>query len=159
MDHRLVLDIVILMVGFVIGYFFYMKYKTAVGGVIATPFLVIYVIREPAIILSTGLAISMGLIALEIVHDRFLIYGRRAFYIAAFISMIVFLTTYNYIDIEARAASAFTSLIGGIIAYNMHKEIVTNGDYVKPIVVWISEFASTLVVGTILYFLLIGWPP
>ena len=149
-------DVIVLMVGFLIGYLYYIKYRTSVGGVIATPFLVIYVIRVPEIILSTGLAISLGLIALEIAHDRFLLYGRRAFYIAAFVSMIVFLATYNYVDIDARAVSAFTSLIGGIIAYNMHKEIVTNGDYLKPILVWIAEFITITVISIAIYFILVS---
>ena len=151
MEHVLALDILVLMLGFVVGYLYYIKFRTAVGGVIATPFLVIYVVKEPAIILSTGLAISLAVVALEIVHDRYLIYGRRAFYVAAFISMIVFLSTYNWIGTQI--SSAFTSLIGGIIAYNMHKEIVSNGDYLKPVLVWMAEFLTVIIIALIIYIL------
>ena len=141
--------ILILSVGFVLGYFFYTRFKISPGGVLATPFLVLYTLEDPSIFVIFVLAFVASVFAIDFFVKRYLIYGRRLFYLALLISLVI--SAVLYIILNPSFSTVFFSIIAGIIAYNSHKELMGGTDYMKITVIWFSEFILLYVFGFAIY--------
>ncbi len=142
----------ILAFGFLLGYYFYVKFKISPGGVLATPFLVLYTLEDPLIFIIFLVAFVASILSIEFFIKQFLIYGRRLFYIALLISLII--SALLYITLNPEYSTVFFSIVAGIIAYNSHKELVSGTSYRKITYVWFSEFIIIYIFGFILSF----WP-
>ena len=141
--------ILILSVGFVLGYFFYTRFKISPGGVLATPFLVLYTLEDPSIFVIFVLAFVASIFAIDFFVKRYLIYGRRLFYLALLISLVI--SAVLYIMLNPSFSTVFFSIIAGIIAYNSHKELMGGTDYMKITIIWFSEFILLYVFGFAIY--------
>ena len=109
----------ILSIGFLGGFVIYTRYGSRVGGVVAVPLAVIeslaYPLIVPFLIIGSIVSYMIGMI----IFDEFLIYGRRLFYV--FLIASVFVMTIPTISVLPQAFN-FSTILPGIIAYNMHVE-------------------------------------
>ncbi len=109
----------VLLAGFGYGFILYNKFKVQIGGVIATPLLVLYILDEPlsaVVFLVSTIAVYAFL---EILVETTLIYGRRLYYLGAIVSIISTYLLKNYLEIPQ---PAFFSIIPAIIGYNLYRE-------------------------------------
>ena len=115
---------IILLVGFVLGFILYEKFGTRVGGVLAIPLAVVYCLAElkliPVLIVATLMTSLIG----YLIFRTFLIYGRRMLYIYAGTSIFFTIPLILLIGAEA---TVFMSIIPGLLAYNLHREMNSSG--------------------------------
>lgn len=111
-------EIYTLIIGFIIGFFLYTKFKFRGGGVIVVPILSVYFVKFPSLIPYMILISIITFFILEILYSKFIIYGRRLMYVSLFIGMILSLTlVFKFGDI-----GWYGFLIPGLLAYNFHRE-------------------------------------
>lgn len=140
---------VILAVGFVTGFFIYTRLGSRVGGVVAIPLAVVeslaYPLIIPFIIIGSATCFYVG----ESVFVRYLIYGRRLFYVFLTASVIVMAQLIISVHLPPFSLSF---IIPGIISYNLHVERGRK----KSIAVGIAYFAGLFAIG--LFCILVVMP-
>lgn len=141
------LGALLLFVGFLLGFFIYSKYKVQVGGIVATPILALYVLREPISIAVFAIATAAALLAIELAVRRTLAYGRRLYYYSAFVSIP---TTFFLARILGIAQPAFFSIIPTIIAYNIHREVESVHTFARSMFIWLCELFAIIAFGAAL---------
>ncbi len=138
----------ILSIGFIVGFIFYHKFKTSMGGVLATPFVVLYTLDDPSLFIVFVFAFLGCIFAIELGKNYFLLYGRRLFYLS--ISMSLIISAALFILLNPQFSTVFFSITAGIIAYNAHKELMANVHYLKLVYLWFLEFSIIYILGFII---------
>ena len=138
----------ILSVGFVVGFLFYHKFKTSMGGVLVTPFVVLYTLDDPTLFIVFVFAFLGCIFAVEFGKNYFLLYGRRLFYLSITASLVI--SALLFIIMNPEFSTVFFSITAGIIAYNAHKELMANVHYLKLVYLWFLEFAIIYIFGFII---------
>jgi hypothetical protein len=143
------LSALILVFGFALGFLFYSKYKVQIGGVIATPLLVLYVLCCPVSLVVFFIATVAAFATIELLVDTTLIYGRRLYYFAAIVSIII---TFSLLRLFRIPEPAYFSVIPAIVGYNLYRESESVDNLARSIIVWLVQFASTLAVAYMLFW-------
>ncbi|MEB3760130.1 MAG: poly-gamma-glutamate biosynthesis protein PgsC/CapC [Desulfurococcales archaeon] len=142
-----ILTALILIIGFLIGFIVYSKFKVQIGGVIATPLLVLYVLNYPKSIIVFIIAVVMTYLVLEVLVETTLMYGRRLYYIGAIVSII---TTYILMKYISIVQPAYFSIIPAIIGYNVYRESESVENLARSILIWLLEFLSILAIALVI---------
>jgi len=109
----------VLGIGFLAGFLVYTRLGSRAGGVVAIPLAVVESLAYPLIIPFLIIGSIMSYIIGMIVFEEFMIYGRRLFYVFLIISIIIMTSP---IVSTIPHAFNFSTILPGIIAYNMHVE-------------------------------------
>ncbi|HIQ12956.1 MAG TPA: hypothetical protein EYH44_00995, partial [Thermoprotei archaeon] len=125
------------------------RFRISPGGVLATPFLVLYTLEDPSLFVIFILAFIASLYSIDLFVKRYLVYGRRLFYLALIVSLII--SAALYMILNPKFSTIFFSIIAGIIAYNSHKELMGGAHYMKITGVWFGEFVIIYILGFIIY--------
>lgn len=156
-----VIQVMILLFGFVFGYFMYELYRYRAGGVIAVPILVLYSLEAPValpiFVYSTAICYLIGFI----ITERMLIYGRRLLYLYLTTSLLVtsfsFFFVLYYLNLDLLTISV-GAIFPGLIAYNIAREAYSFKAGVKTVMMMIWHFFIVLMFGFIV-LLASGWRP
>ncbi len=109
----------VLVIGFLAGYLIYTRLGSRAGGVVIVPLSVVESLAYPFIIPFLIIGSIVSYILGMIFFEEFLIYGRRLFYVFLIASILIMagpiITTIPH-------AFNFSTIVPGIIAYNMHVE-------------------------------------
>ncbi len=109
----------VLIIGFLAGFLIYTKLGSRAGGVVIVPLAVVeslaYPFILPFLIIGSIASYMVGMIFFE----EFLIYGRRLFYVFLIASILIM--TGPIVSTIPHAFN-FSTILPGIIAYNMHVE-------------------------------------
>ena len=144
-------EIIVLLTGFIIGYFLYTKFKFRSGGVLVIPFLAIYSIKFPLMLPLIFLASAITLLIMEIMFKKYIIYGRRLTYLSYVIGIIVLVVFYFLLEIES---TWYSMLLPGMIAYNFHREINSHFPFLKAFSIFLIYLFVLITVGFLgLYFI------
>ena len=143
----------VLLIGFGLGFLVYDRFKVQIGGVIATPLLVIYVLSSPGSIIIFLIATISVFLLIEFLVEYTLMYGRRLYYLGAIVSIIV---TYSLRGVFNIPQPAYFSVIPAIIGYNLYRESEIVSKLRRSIIVWGAEFGAVLVAGYALGMLMRG---
>jgi len=156
-----IVQLIVLLFGFIFGYIIYELTRYRVGGVVAIPIMVIYTMDEPLMLPIFVFAIIICLLAVYIVTEKTLLYGRRLLYLNLAFSIIITSLIFFYAD--AILNMSFTALtVGtifpGIVAYNISRESYDLENTMKTIVMMVANFLIVLLFAVALSFA-VGWTP
>ena len=156
-----IVQLIVLLFGFIFGYIIYELTRYRVGGVVAIPIMVIYTLDEPLMLPIFVFAIIICLLAVYIVTEKTLLYGRRLLYLNLAFSIIITSLIFFYAD--AILNMSFTALtVGtifpGIVAYNISRESYDLENTMKTIVMMVANFLIVLLFAVALSFA-VGWTP
>lgn len=146
-DNALIAPLV-LIVGFAVGFIMYNEFKVQVGGVIATPLLVLYVLRSPLSLIIFAVSAGLSYAVIRVLVNFTLMYGRRLFYLAAIVSIT---TTYMMLGLLSVPSPAYFSIIPAIIGYNLYRETESVERVSRSILIWLIEFAIIYAIAYTLY--------
>lgn len=115
-----VVTLVLLGTFLLLGLVAYERYRWRLGGVLVLPFLVMYSIGKPILLVVFAVSAAVTFLAGEFLHQRTLLYGRRL------------LVTHLVVALTASYATAFAlgvaessiifPLLPGLFAFNLHRE-------------------------------------
>jgi len=156
-----IVQLIVLLFGFIFGFIIYELTRYRVGGVVAIPIMVIYTMDEPLMLPIFVFAIIICLLAVYIVTEKTLLYGRRLLYLNLAFSIIITSLIFFYAD--AILNMSFTALtVGtifpGIVAYNISRESYDLENTMKTIVMMVANFLIVLLFAVALSFA-VGWTP
>ena len=156
-----IVQLIVLLFGFIFGFIIYELTRYRVGGVVAIPIMVIYTLDEPLMLPIFVFAIIICLLAVYIVTEKTLLYGRRLLYLNLAFSIIITSLIFFYAD--AILNMSFTALtVGtifpGIVAYNISRESYDLENTMKTIVMMVANFLIVLLFAVALSFA-VGWTP
>ncbi len=130
-------------IGFIGGFVIYSRYGSRVGGVVAVPLAVVeslaYPLLIPFIIIGSIVSYMIGVI----IFEEYLIYGRRLFYV--FLIASVFFMTGPIISTIPHGFN-FSTILPGIIAYNMHVEKAMT----RSIAILLISFSALFLIGLLI---------
>ncbi len=117
--------LVTLLFGFIFGFYLYEMKRFKVGGVIAIPILVIYMLQDMIILPIFIVSAIACLVIARLIAEKTLLYGRRLLYCFLAISIVatstIIAVTQHLFDPLVQEMVVFT-IFPGIIAYNISKE-------------------------------------
>ena len=140
-----------LLVGFIFSYIIYTYKKFRLGGVISIPLLAIYTIKFPLIALVIILSSIIIFIFLEILMERFVLYGRRLLYISMILSVLFMVLIELSIS---KNPEWYAMLLSGLMAYNYHREAHSGVDITKSIAVYFLLYFVCLVSSAVAFFII-----
>lgn len=155
------LQFLILIFGFLFGFFMYEFTRYRAGGVIAIPILVLYGLEAPLTLPIFIYSICMCLLIGYIITEKTLIYGRRLLYLYLTVSILVtsfvFYFVLYYLDINLLSIT-IGAIFPGLIAYNITREAYSFKSGVKTVLMMIWHFIIVALFGIVL-LLASGWRP
>jgi len=137
-------ELLVLLIGFVIGYIIYEKNYYRAGGVLAIPLLAIYTIKFPLISFYMILVSAVIYILIDLITNRYLLYGRRLLYISLGLGFAFLFIFINWISIDI---GWYPMVIPGLIAYNIYKESKNTIDLVVSIRITIIYLILMFIIG------------
>ncbi len=136
--------VLLLLMGFAIGYLFYSKFMYRVGGVIVTPLLALYTLSNPIFFFLFLAATFISYATIEVVVSYRLIYGRRLFYVSCFTSGVV---TFILVYLTNVRHPLMLTILPGIFAYNLFSDVNSVSNVKKSLFLWSLEFSFLLIIG------------
>lgn len=159
MDY--ILQLMILLFGFIFGYIIYELTRHRAGGVIAIPILVLYTMEAPIILPIFIYAIAMCILIGTIIQEKTLVYGRRLLYLYLTASIICTSSAFFFVmyllDINLLAISV-GAVFPGLIAYNISRESYSWKSGLNSIAWMAWHFLIVLLFGIVI-LLASGWRP
>lgn len=153
-----VIQLIILIFGFTLGFILYEVMRYRVGGVVAIPIMVIYTFSNSILLPIFLYSIGVCLIVVSVIAERSLLYGRRLLYIYMAISILVtssavlfVSTTYN-IDL---ATVTIGTIFPGIVAYNLSREAFDFESMLKSAFMMTWNFLVIFLFGLFLSYLMV----
>jgi hypothetical protein len=131
-----------LLIGFIIEYVLYTKYKFRAGGVVVIPLLAIYTVKYPLMAVALIGLSMITLLIIEILYSKFVVYGRRLLYMSLTAGIILTLIIMPMLD---SALGWYSVVVPGLLAYNFHRENHS-----------IVDRARSVIINGATYLLLIG---
>ena len=156
-----IVQLIVLLFGFIFGYIIYELTRYRVGGVVAIPIMVIYTMDEPLMLPIFVFAIIICLLAVYIVTEKTLLYGRRLLYLNLAFSIIITSLIFFYADAILNmnfTALTVGTIFPGIVAYNISRESYDLENTMKTIVMMVANFLIVLLFAVALSFA-VGWTP
>lgn len=156
-----VIHLVVLLFGFIFGFIIYELTRYRIGGVIAIPIMVVYTMDNPLTLPIFVFSIIVCLLAVYIINENTLLYGRRLLYLNLAISIITTSLIFFYTDALLNmnfTALTVGSIFPGIIAYNISRESFDLEKSVITIVMTLANFLIVLLFAIALT-LIVGWTP
>ncbi len=98
----------------------YERWGERLGGVLAFPYLVVYSLRDVAVLLLFGLAATVTYCGGEVIHRATLIYGRRM--LVAYLALSLMASFAFNALINVSVSGVFLPILPGLFAYNLHRE-------------------------------------
>jgi hypothetical protein len=141
---------IVLIIGFVIGYILYYKYRYRGGGVIAVPLLVIYTIKFPLMLPLLLISTFLSFFILNFLYLKFIIYGRRLLYISLTIGIVLNLIIQNSIKINM---GWYPLILTGLLSYNMHREINSGQSFFKSSLISIFFMIFMIIIAFIMIYM------
>jgi hypothetical protein len=151
----------ILLFGFVYGYFMYELFRYRAGGVIAIPILVIYTLEFPIALPIFIYSVAMCYLIGFIITERTLIYGRRLLYLylttSLLITSVAFYFVLYYLNLNLLTITV-GAIFPGLIAHNISRDAYSlkAGGIIVLMMVW--HFIIIVMFG-ITILLASGWRP
>ncbi len=145
-------EILPLLIGFILEYFLYTKYKFRAGGVIILPMLATYAIKYPSLVPTILLITLITYIVLEVLYSKFIIYGRRLLYLSLIIGIII---SGSAALVMNNAPFTYAFLMPGLMAYNFHREKHSTVVKIKSTVLNTGVFLLLVIVcfGSLVLFI------
>ncbi len=154
-------QLLILLFGFILGFILYELTRYRIGGVVAIPIMAIYTLDNPVMLPIFLFSIVVCLLAVDIISEKTLFYGRRLLYINLAFSIVTtsFLIFYlgSYMDMNLTSVTV-GSIFPGIVAFNISRESYDFENAVKTGVMMLWNFLIVLLFGLALT-LAAGWRP
>jgi hypothetical protein len=155
-----VVQLLVLLFGFIFGFIIYELTRFRIGGVVAIPIMVIYTLDDPLMLPIFGFTIVVCLLAGQIIEEKTLLYGRRLLYLNLAVSILttslIFFYASSILDINLTALTVGT-IFPGIIAFNISRESYDLENTLKMIVMMLANFLVVLLFALALTFIA-GWP-
>ena len=155
------IQMLILLFGFVFGYFMYELYRYRAGGVIAIPILVLYSLESPIALPIFIYSVAMCYLIGFIITERTLIYGRRLLYLYLTMSLLItsfaFFFVLYYLNMDLLTITV-GAIFPGLIAYNVSREAYSFKAGVKTVLMMGWHFIIVGMFGIII-LLASGWRP
>ncbi len=148
-----VIQLAILLFGFIFGFLLYEMTRYRIGGIVAIPIMVIYIMESPVLLPIFFLAIAICLAAVQIIAERTLFYGRRLLYLNLAVSIIS--TSIMIFAVSSLFSMDLVSLtVGtifpGIVAYNISRETIDARNALKSAAMMLGNFLIVLLFGIVL---------
>lgn len=149
----------ILLFGFILGFILYELTRYRIGGVVAIPIMAIYTLDNPVMLPIFLFSIVVCLLAVHVISEKTLFYGRRLLYINLAFSIVTtsFLIFYlgSYMEMNLTSVTV-GSIFPGIVAFNISRESYDFENAVKTGVMMLWNFLIVLLFGLALT-LAAGW--
>lgn len=156
-----IIQLMILIFGFMFGFFMYEFTRYRAGGVIAIPILAIYSLEAPITLPIFLYSIAMCILIGFIITEKTLIYGRRLLYLYLTVSILVtsvsFFFAQYYLDLDLLTLS-IGAIFPGLIAYNISRETYSFKSGVQTVLMMLWQFLIVEMFGIIM-LLASGWRP
>jgi hypothetical protein len=150
----------VLLFGFIFGFIFYELTRYRIGGVVAIPIMVIYTMDNPLMLPIFGFSTVVCLLAVHIIEEETLLYGRRLLYLNLAVSIVttslIFFYASSVLNINLTALTVGT-IFPGIIAFNISRESYDLENTLKAIIMMLANFLIVLLFALALT-LAVGWP-
>jgi hypothetical protein len=154
-------QLIVLLFGFILGFILYELTRYRIGGVIAIPIMVIYTMDNSLMFPIFLYSIVICLLAGHIISESTLLYGRRLLYVYLAISIvttsIIFFYAGSLLNINLTALTV-GSIFPGIVAFNISREADNAENAIKAGVMMLWNFLIVLLFALALS-LFVGWRP
>ena len=156
-----IIQVLILLFGFIFGYFMYELYRYRAGGVIAIPILVLYTFESPIALPIFIYSVAICYLIGFIITEKTLIYGRRLLYLYLTTSLLVtsfgFFFVLYYLNLDLLTIT-IGAIFPGLIAYNISREAYSFKAGLKTVLMMVWHFFIVVMFGIII-LLASGWRP
>jgi hypothetical protein len=142
-------ETIILLIGFIIGYFLYSFFKFRSGGVLAMPLLAIYTLNYPLMLPFTIFTVIILFVIMLFMFNKIIIYGRRLLYVSLGFGMIL---TFIFSYLMKIDVGWYPLLVPGLLAYNIHREVNSKGNLHYSIIMNILYFVLMMVITILINF-------
>ena len=148
-----VIQLFILLFGFILGFILYELTRYRIGGIVAIPIMVIYIIENPVLLPIFFLSIGLCLAGVQLIAERTLLYGRRLLYLNLAVSIIctsiMIFSIGSYFNIDLTTLTVGT-IFPGLVAFNISRETFDVQNALKSGGMMIGNFLIVLAFGLVL---------
>lgn len=154
-----IIQLIVLLFGFILGFVLYELTRYRIGGVVAIPIMVIYTMANSLMLPMFLFSIVICLLVGHIISEITLLYGRRLLYtyltISIIITSLIFFYMGSILEINFTAITVAT-IFPGIVAFNISRESDTFENAVKAGILVLWNFLIVLLFAIALT-LAAGW--
>lgn len=148
-----VIQLFILLFGFILGFILYELTRYRIGGIVAIPIMVIYVLDNPVLLPIFLLSIGICLAGVQLIAERTLLYGRRLLYLNLAVSIIctsiLIFSTSLYFSIDLTTLTVGT-IFPGIVAHNISRETFDLRNAMRSGGMMLGNFLIVMLFGLVL---------
>jgi hypothetical protein len=148
-----VIQLFILLFGFIFGFILYELTRYRIGGIVAIPIMVIYIMDNPVLLPIFFLSIGICLAGVQLIAEKTLLYGRRLLYLNLAVSIVctslMIFSVSSFLNIDLTTLTVGT-IFPGIVAFNVSRETFDLPNALKSGGMMLGNFLIVLLFGLVL---------
>jgi hypothetical protein len=148
-----VIQLFILLFGFIFGFILYELTRYRIGGIVAIPIMVIYIMDNPVLLPIFFLSIGICLAGVQLIAEKTLLYGRRLLYLNLAVSIVctsmMIFSVSAFLNIDLTTLTVGT-IFPGIVAFNISRETFDLPNALKSGGMMLGNFLIVLLFGLVL---------